>query len=153
VTRKIVEPPHLEFSRVQVVIRVQMIHLDEADVCHFGDAFLGEAISWLVALHIRHHQDHTGPLSRGDHRFGFAHRRAHRFFDKDVLARFGRGDRRWGMRARGTHDHSVDVRSNQIVIVEKAPFGGYSVLRTNRVEQFRRQVSQATYLEFVVELT
>ena len=115
--RNIIKAADVELAHVQVVVRVQMVDLDKANVLHRRNLGARIFIGRVVDLHIAGLGNHTSTLGRGRDRIDLFQRKAERLFDKEVFACFQHGERRFGLRVGLTEQHCLDIAGNQFTVV------------------------------------
>ena len=116
----VVEGPRSELAHVQVVVRVEVVDLDEADVVHPLDLGLGRFVSRLVQLHIARLGHRAGAFGGIGNLGKLLVGEADRLLDEDVLpgVQGGHGDLRLGVVV--THQDGVDIRVEHGAIVGEA---------------------------------
>ena len=116
----VVEGARSELAHVQVVVGVEVVDLDEADVVHLGDLRFCHFVCRFVQLHVARLGHRAGTLSGLGNRGELLARVADGLLDEDMLpgVKGGHGDLRLGVVV--THQDGVDIRIEHGAVVGKA---------------------------------
>ena len=92
IRRHIVEPLNVKLAQVQTIVRMQVVNLNEAIVCHRIHFALGKLKRSIMHLHIACLCNGARLLLRGEHRIHLLERKADRLLNEDMFACLKRGE-------------------------------------------------------------
>ena len=118
--RQIVKIGQLKLLQMQIIIRMQMIHLHKTHIARIPHLFPSQLIRRIINLHIAHLPHRPRSLPRSTYCIHLLERIAHRLLNKHMLARLKSRHRQFRLRIGMTQNHGIHIlRMEQLMRIRR----------------------------------